>query len=97
MVRFDLGAFCSRSNDGSLALVSCLSSGYKFALVLRCVGLVDFSLQINAISLLLNCLILILCLSIQFLLNVVSPVYCYERLPVLFHLFYIPWCLSLFP
>ena len=30
----------SRSNDGSLASVSCLSGGYKFALVLRCVGLV---------------------------------------------------------
>ena len=30
----------SRSNDGSLALVSCLSGGYKFALVPRCVGLV---------------------------------------------------------
>ena len=29
-----------RSNDGSLALVSCLFSGYKFASVLRCVGLV---------------------------------------------------------
>ena len=28
------------SNDGSLALVSCLSEGYKFALVLQCVGLV---------------------------------------------------------
>ena len=28
------------SNDGSLALVSCLSGGYKFASVLRCVGLV---------------------------------------------------------
>ena len=33
-VRFDLW-----SNDGSLALVSCLSGGYKFASVLRCVGL----------------------------------------------------------
>ena len=32
----------SRSNDGSLALVSCLSGGYKFASVLRCVGLVLF-------------------------------------------------------
>ena len=30
----------SRSNDGSLALVSCLSGGYKFSLVLQCVGLV---------------------------------------------------------
>ena len=30
----------SRSNDGSLALVSCLSGGYTFASVLRCVGLV---------------------------------------------------------
>ena len=27
--------------DGSLALVNCLSGGYKFASVLRCVGLVD--------------------------------------------------------
>ena len=32
----------SRSNDGSLALVSCLSGGYKFALVQRCVGLVNY-------------------------------------------------------
>ena len=31
------------SNDGSLALVSYLSSGYSFASVLRCVGLVSFS------------------------------------------------------
>ena len=31
-----------RSNDGPQALVSCLSGGYKFASVLRCVGLVDF-------------------------------------------------------
>ena len=38
--RFDLGAPSSRSNDGSLALVSCLLGGYKFASVLRCVGLV---------------------------------------------------------
>ena len=31
----------SRSKDGSVALVSCLSSGYEFASVLRqCVGLV---------------------------------------------------------
>ena len=30
----------TRSNDGSLALVSCLFGGYKFASVLRCVGLV---------------------------------------------------------
>ena len=29
-----------RSNNVSLALVSCLSGGYKFASVLRCVGLV---------------------------------------------------------
>ena len=36
---FDLGPL-SRSNNGSLALISCLFSGYKFALVLRCVGLV---------------------------------------------------------
>ena len=28
--------------NGSLALVSCLSGGYKFASVLRCVGLVLF-------------------------------------------------------
>ena len=35
----------SRSNDGSLALVSCLSGGYKFASVLRCVGLVFFTPQ----------------------------------------------------
>ena len=45
-VRFDLGAPPSRSNDGSLALVSCLSGGYKFASVLRCVGLVIIVLQI---------------------------------------------------
>ena len=38
VVRFYLGAPPSRSNNGSLALMSCLSSGYKFALVLRCVG-----------------------------------------------------------
>ena len=37
--RFDLGPL-SRSNDGSLALVSCLFGGYKFASVLQCVGLV---------------------------------------------------------
>ena len=37
---FDLGAPPSRSYDGSLALVSCLSGGYKFVSVLRCVGLV---------------------------------------------------------
>ena len=30
----------SRSNNGSLALLSCLSDGYKFALILQCVGLV---------------------------------------------------------
>ena len=30
----------SRSNDGSLALVSCLTGGYKFASDLRCIGLV---------------------------------------------------------
>ena len=29
--KFDLGAPPSRSNDGSLALVSCLFGGYKFA------------------------------------------------------------------
>ena len=33
----------SRSKDGSLALVSCLSGGYKFASVLQCVGLVFFN------------------------------------------------------
>ena len=32
----------SRSNNGSLALVSCLSGGYRFASVLRYVGLVFF-------------------------------------------------------
>ena len=41
VVRFDLGPF-SRSNDGSLALVSCLFGGYKFASVLRCIGLVYY-------------------------------------------------------
>ena len=39
--RFDLGLPPLRSNDGSLALVSCLFDGYKFASVLRCVGLVN--------------------------------------------------------
>ena len=38
VVRFDLGPPPSRSNDGSLALVSCLSVGYKFASIFRCVG-----------------------------------------------------------
>ena len=38
--KFDLGPPPSRSNNGSLALLSCLFSGYKFPLVLRCVGLV---------------------------------------------------------
>ena len=38
--RFGLGAPRSRSNDGPLALMSCLSGGYKFVLVLQCVGLV---------------------------------------------------------
>ena len=33
-------ALPSRSNDGSLSLLSCLSGGYRFASVLRCVGLV---------------------------------------------------------
>ena len=37
--RFGLGPL-SRSNDGSLALVSCLFGGYKFVLALRCIGLV---------------------------------------------------------
>ena len=32
--RFDLEAPPSRSNNGSLALVSCLFGGYKFASVL---------------------------------------------------------------
>ena len=36
VVRFDPWAPRSRSNDGLLALVNCLSGGYKFALVLRC-------------------------------------------------------------
>ena len=39
----------SRSNDGSLALVSCLSRGYKFAAVLRCVGLVFKLISIDLI------------------------------------------------
>ena len=39
-VRFDLWPSPSRSNNSSLALVSCRYGGYKFALVLRCVGLV---------------------------------------------------------
>ena len=34
VVRFGLGAPPSRSNDGSVALVSCLSDGYKFVSVL---------------------------------------------------------------
>ena len=34
----------SRSNDDTLALMSCLSSGYKFASALRCLGLVAFIL-----------------------------------------------------
>ena len=37
VVRLDLWHLL---NDGSLALVSCLSGGYKFALILQCVGLV---------------------------------------------------------
>ena len=40
--KFDLGAPPSRSNDGSLALVSCLFGGYKFASVFRCIGLFIF-------------------------------------------------------
>ena len=32
-VRFDLWPSPSRSNDGSLALVSCLSGGYRFVSV----------------------------------------------------------------
>ena len=35
------------SDNGSLALVSYLSGGYKFASVLRCVGLVFLSLSIK--------------------------------------------------
>ena len=42
VVRFDLGATPSRSNGSSLALVSWLFGGYKFASVLRCVGLVFY-------------------------------------------------------
>ena len=38
VVRFDLLPLLSRSNDGSLALVSYLSGGFKFASVVRCVG-----------------------------------------------------------
>ena len=42
VVRFDL--------DGSMALVSCLSGGYKFAFVLHCVGLVkEMSLRLQLI------------------------------------------------
>ena len=41
VVRIDLWSIPSRSNNGSLALVSCLSVGYKFASVLRCIGLVN--------------------------------------------------------
>ena len=37
---YDLGAPPARSKDSSLALVSCLSDGNKFALILQCVGLV---------------------------------------------------------
>ena len=37
--RFDRGPL-SRSNNVSLALVNCLFGGYKFASVLRCLGLV---------------------------------------------------------
>ena len=44
VVSFDLWPLNSRSNNGSLALVSCLSGGYKFASVLRCVGLVEYPL-----------------------------------------------------
>ena len=45
--RFGLRAPYSRSNNGSLALVSCLSNGYKFASVFQCIGLVfwGFSLM----------------------------------------------------
>ena len=35
----------SRSNNGLLALVSRLSGGYKFASVLRCVGLVLYKMR----------------------------------------------------
>ena len=34
-------------NDGSLALVSCRSGGYKFALVLRCVSLVLYYVEVE--------------------------------------------------
>ena len=40
MLDLTFGPLLQRQNDGSLALVSCLSGGYKFASVLRCVGLV---------------------------------------------------------
>ena len=43
VVRLDLGLLLqgpTRIADGSLALVSCLFGGYKFASVVRCVGLV---------------------------------------------------------
>ena len=39
-----------RSNDGSLALVSCLSSGYRFASVVRCVGLVFDCFEFNFVD-----------------------------------------------
>ena len=45
VVRFDF--WPPRSNDGSLALVSFLSGGYKVALVLRCVGLVFCAVTIS--------------------------------------------------
>ena len=49
VVRFDLGPLL----HGSLALVSCLFGGYKFASVLRCVGLV-FPLILTLLKLFLE-------------------------------------------
>ena len=43
----------SRSNDSSLALVSCLSRGYKFVSVLQYVGIV--LVEINVKGFLLQC------------------------------------------
>ena len=37
----------SKVKDGSLALLSWLSGGYKFASVLRCVGLVQLNIKIH--------------------------------------------------
>ena len=46
MLDLTFGPPPSRSNNGSLALVSCLSSGYKLASVLQCVGLFVTTSQI---------------------------------------------------